>query len=381
MAVALRLGGACRAASRHGLGERRGVDHVPVAHGALDGALVRLVDLVGRDEFVRALDGVQRAKVEHLLRLADAADERAGEHLARRHERERLHRDVLGRQPHTDLLAVLLEQVHVRAHVKVGGDAVEDHVERARRRGHLLRVAHRDVLVRAQRVERLGPLGLGARQHRHLDAHRLANLDGHRAETAQPGDAELHPRPQTVVHHGRVHGDPGAQQRRRTGQREPVGHFEHVVLVDNDALRVAAVRGRAAVVVTLLAMLVLQAAVVGADHAAADAVLLLALLALLTLTARIDHAADADAVAHGERLHLGADSHHKPRDLVTRHHRKDGRAPLLARLVDVGMADAGILDLDRHIVRTDGAALDLVRHERRAGLEGGVAEAIGGHGC
>ena len=86
--------------------------------------------------------------------------------------------------------------------------------------------------------------------------------------------------------------------------------------------------------------------VVGADHAAARAVLLEAGLAVVALAAGVDEAADADAVADLVLGHLGADLGDDAGDLVAGDHRVVRLAPLGLDGVDVGVADAGELDVE-----------------------------------
>ena len=91
---------------------------------------------------------------------------------------------------------------------------------------------------------------------------------------------------------------------------------------------------------------------------AVEAVLLLALQAVGALAAGVDHAADADAVADGVLGHAGADLGDDAGDLVAGDQRVLLRAPVAADGVDVGVADAGELDLDQDVVRADVAAFD-----------------------
>jgi hypothetical protein len=63
------------------VGDVRHVDDEAVLHVALQQPLVGLVDLLHRDELDVGGDVVLAAEVEHLLGLADAADERAGDRL------------------------------------------------------------------------------------------------------------------------------------------------------------------------------------------------------------------------------------------------------------------------------------------------------------
>ena len=61
-------------------------------------------------------------------------------------------------------------------------------------------------------------------------------------------------------------------------------------------------------------------------------------------------------------------------DLVARHQRVHGDAPLVARLVDVGVADAAVEDLDGHVVRPRAAAAERHGGEGSGGGLGGVTD-------
>ncbi len=106
---------------------------------------------------------------------------------------------------------------------------------------------------------------------------------------------------------------------------------------------------------------------VGAD-VSFEAVLLLAVAAVDALAAGVHHAADAYAVADSVlgdvRTHLCDDSG----DLVARGQRVGLCAPVPADGVDVRVADAGELDLDEHIVGSDG------RRSMVVGMSGSVAD-------
>ena len=81
------------------------------------------------------------AEVEHLLRLGDAANRRAGEAAASHDEAESGDgQRFLGRADQGDV-AVAREQVDVGIDVVLGGDAIEDEVEAARVLLHLVGVA------------------------------------------------------------------------------------------------------------------------------------------------------------------------------------------------------------------------------------------------
>jgi hypothetical protein len=159
--------------------------------------------------------------------------------------------------------------------------------------------------------------------------------------------------------------DAGAQQRRGHVEPEGVGDAQHEGLVDDDLLAVAAVRRQA----------VLAHGVVRTD-VAVEAVLLEAALAVLAVAAGVDHAADADAVADGVPADLGADLRDHAGDLVTGDERVHRLAPLVAAGVDVGVADAGVRDVDEDVGRSDVPPLDGRQLEGGLGGGGGVR----GHG-
>ena len=66
-------------------------------------------------------------------------------------------------------------------------------------------------------------------------------------------------------------------------------------------------------------------------------------------------------------------------------HGEDALVPLLPDLVDVGVADPGILDVDHHVVVMTGSSGDGMWDDGSIGLEGGEALALGRlgevHGC
>jgi hypothetical protein len=146
--------------------------------------------------------------------------------------------------------------------------------------------------------------------------------------------------------------------------RAAVGDAHDEALIDDDVRRVPAARHGAVAVDGAVRLGV-----------AGQAVLLLALLAVHALAARVDHAADADAVADRMLRDRSADFAHDAGDLVARDGRVRDFAPLAAAVVDVGMADAAELDLDQDVAWTDCASLDRQRDERLA--DGRRAERAG----
>jgi hypothetical protein len=89
--------------------------------------------------------------------------------------------------------------------------------------------------------------------------------------------------------------------------------------------------------------------------------------------ARVRLGADADEVAWLDAADgLGADADSDADDLVARDDRERLWAPVTVDGVDVGVADAGVLDRDEDVVLTDRAALDGDRGQRLAGGRGCV---------
>ena len=123
-------------------------------------------------------------------------------------------------------------------------------------------------------------------------------------------------------------------------------------LIDDDAVRVAAVGDASEVLV---------GKVVREGQVRAE--LLKARLALGTGAVGIDHAADGREVAGLEVRHGGADLGDAADDLMAGDARVDRRhhvAPLIADLVEIGVADAAEQDLDLHVVFGRIAARDVV---------------------
>ena len=107
-----------------------------------------------------------------------------------------------------------------------------------------------------------------------------------------------------------------------------------------------------------------------------QAVLLLPGAAVVALAAGVDDRADTDAVADGVLGHVGADLGDGAGDFVTDDLRVGDRAPVAADGVDVGVADAGVGDLDQDVRRSDITAGDGGRHQGvgrgggRVGIDG-----------
>jgi hypothetical protein len=102
------------------------------------------------------------------------------------------------------------------------------------------------------------------------------------------------------------------------------------------------------------------------------AVLLLALAAVAADAARVHEAPNAREVSLLEARDLRADAPDAPDDLVAGHHRVRRVAPLVPRLMDVGVADAAVFDFDEHVPRPRLAPLERERRERRSLFARGI---------
>ena len=160
----------------------------------------------------------------------------------------------------------------------------------------------------------------------------------------------------------RIGGDPGAEQGRGALERNAARNSQHVIFIDGDPRRIAAIGRR---------FLVLLDTIVG-EAGPAFAKLLFARNAGFAGAVGIDEAADADDVADLPFFDMAAELEHLADDFVARNHREDRAAPFVAGLVNIGMADATIKDVDQNIVRAGLAALDGEGCNRRLCGSGGI---------
>jgi hypothetical protein len=86
-----------------------------------------------------------------------------------------------------------------------------------------------------------------------------------------------------------------------------------------------------------------------------------------------DHFADLEA---GDLVAHRADA---ADDFVARHDRIDAAVPFVAGLMDIGVADAAVKDVDHYVVRARVTALEVVGGQRRGSGLGGVAANGEGH--
>src|SRR6201993_81694 len=171
----------------------------------------------------------------------------------------------------------------------------------------------------------------------------MRQFDTHVSQPSQTDNGNLFPGARLPMAQGRVERDAGTEQRCAGVEWQIGGHAQHIILVDDDSVGVTAV-GRGAFFVP---------SVVG-PHRLHAAVLFKAALTLRAGTARVDKATDTHFVAHFIFGHAVADGSYYAGDLVPRHHGEDRFflvvAPFVARLMNIGMANPAIFDLNDDIV-------------------------------
>src|SRR5580704_6884542 len=159
------------------------------------------------------------------------------------------------------------------------------------------------------------------------------------------------------VVHRRVRRDSGAQQRSGASELQIRGHAQHKVFVYHDAFRVAAVGDASQM---LIGEVVSQSKI--------RAELLLTRPALWASAIGVHHAADGGEVPGLELLDAGANLLHAAYDFVSGNARVHGghhTAPLVAHLVEIGVADAAEQNLDLYVVLRRVAPRDLRGSHRR----------------
>ncbi|MNF62514.1 hypothetical protein D3C84_441980 [compost metagenome] len=113
----------------------------------------------------------------------------------------------------------------------------------------------------------------------------------------------------------------------------------------------------------------------GVGHGRAfEAVLLKVRLARFAGAARVDHAANPDQVAYLVLSDIRTDRGDFSDDLVAGHQRVNGDTPFVARLVDIGVADAAVKDFDRDVIGARAAAFEFHRGEGGGGRLGGITD-------
>jgi len=206
-------------------------------------------------------------------------------------------------------------------------------------------------------------------QHGDFSAQRMRQFDAHVPEASQTNDGHFFPGTRLPVTQWGVERNSGAKQRRTGVQRKVIGHTQDVIFVHHNPGGIPAI-GRLALFI---------AAVVG-PHGLHSTILLEAALAFGAGATGIDKTADPYFVSYFVFRHLVSNFRHYPSDFVPRHHGEDGFflivTPLIADLVNVGVADAAIFDPDYDIVVPRLAAFKRIGRQWCFGGEGSVAFAL-----
>ncbi len=261
-------------------------------------------------------------------------------------------------------VAIAAQQIDVGVDVVIGGDSVENEVEAAGVLLHLVGIPREDDLVRSE-AERVFLLVRRSREDNNVGSERMGKLHAHVAQSAETDHANFLALGDAPVAHRRVRRDSGAKQRSGSGEVEVRGNAQDESLVDDDAVGVAAIGD---------ASQMLVGKVVGEGRIRAE--LLEARLALGAGAVRVDHAADRGEVAGLELGDRGADLGDAADDLVAGHAGVDGghdTAPLVADLVEIGVADAAEEDFDLHVVFGWIAPRDRGGGQRRSRTGSGVS--------
>jgi hypothetical protein len=193
----------------------------------------------------------------------------------------------------------------------------------------------------------------------------MSKLHTHVAQSTEPDDANFLALGDAPVAHGRVCCDPGAEERRGSGEIALRRDTQDKAVVHDDALGVATIGDASEVLVR---------EVVGEGHVPAE--LLKASLALVTGPVGIDHAADRGEVAGRELRDCGADFGDTADDLMARDAGVDSGhdpAPLVTDLMEIGVADTAEEDFDLYVVFSGIAPRNRGGGKRRCRTGSGVS--------
>ncbi len=308
------------------------------------------------------------AEVEHLLGFGDAADGRTGEAAAAHDQAERGNGERLLRGADERDVAIAPQQIEVSVHVVAGGDSVENEVEAAGVFLHLVGVPRNDHLVRSE-PDCVFLLVRRSREDDNVGAERMCKLHAHVAESSETGHANFLALGNAPVAHRGISCNSGAKQRGGPGVVEVRRNPQDKSLVNDNVVGVAAVRD---------ASQMLVGKVVGKDRILAE--LLETRLAFRAGAVRVHQAADCGEVARLELGDCGADLGDAADDFVAGHagvDRGQETAPLIADLVEIGMADAAEQNLYLYVVFGWVAPRDRSEGQRRSRTSSGVGFCVG----
>ena len=296
-------------------------------------------------------DAVLAAEVEHLLRLADAADERARRCWRRLKIRLKTAGDGCGfaGAPDQAQRAVALEQRRCSALRSCGAETVSRMKSKLPACAlHRVGVRRDHDLVGAE-PPRVGGLARRGREQHDVGAERVRELHAHVAEPAEADDADLLAAGHAPVAQRRVGGDARAQQRRGAGGVEVGRDAQHELLVHDDALRVAAVGHRR------------RCACRGCCRSRIGPLWQNCSRPSRQFGQVRQESTRQPTAARSPALNfvtLGADAADPADDLVARDTGIDRALPLVAGGVQVGVADAAVQDVDLDVARQRLAAVE-----------------------
>ena len=179
------------------------------------------------------------AVVEHLLRLANAADERSGKAAPAIDQPTGWQLGGLIGQAHQGHGGVAPQKVQVGQVVVGCAHRVQDEVKAASVFLHVRRIVGEDNIIGAQAAG-IGLLVPAGGELHHVRAKAVCQLQCHVAESAQPHHAHLHPLAHLPMPQRRISGDAGAEKRCHARQIELIGHAQHEGFIDDDRRGVAA---------------------------------------------------------------------------------------------------------------------------------------------
>jgi len=299
------------------------------------------------------------AEIQHLLRLAESADDRAGELTPPEQQTADRERQRRRRCSHKRHRAIEFEQIEISIYVVFGGNCVEDEVEGAEMLSHLRFVFRDHNLVRTQALGVFRFLRRSCKQH-DVGAESVGKFHSHVPEAAESYDSYLLAFFHVPVTERGICGDPCAKQRRGRCRIQLFRYAQHKRFVDHDAVGISAVS-------YATKMFIFR--VVGKGwHTVAE--LFVARAAVRAGAVGIDQTAHGGEISRFEFLDGGAGFHDSTNDFMARHagiHSRHHVFPFIAYLMKIGVADSAVQNLDLHIVGSGLTALDGGRSKPRSG--------------
>src|SRR5262245_50503047 len=169
----------------------------------------------------------------------------------------------------------------------------------------------------------------------------MGKLHAHVAQSPETDHANLFTLSDAPMAHGRVSGDPSAEERRGSSEIEVGRDVHDKAFVHDDAIGVATIRNASEVLVR---------EIISESDIVAE--LLKASLALGAGSVGVDQAPDRGEVAGLEFRDRGADLGDTADDLMARNTGIDGghdAGPLVTDLMEIGMADTAKEDFDLYV--------------------------------